>query len=375
MRIAFFTDTYHPTINGVVSVIDLLTDELSRLGHQVYIVAPRIHGEKNTQTVFRIPSLPFPGNREHRMSALFSTIVTPKLMRSLKIDVIYTHTPFNIGILGARIGHRAGIPIIHFYQTHLEEYLHYVNIPPRFRFFSAKKYLQWYCAQCDGIVVPTRPFREKLHEYGIGRHIDVVPTGIKVSAFRNGASMRTQFAIPETARVLLSAGRLQKEKNFPFLIDMFSTIGKKHPDTYLLIAGDGKLRSKLTRQAKATGIGERIIFAGYIDYRDMHNFYATGDIFVFASKTETQGLVLLEAMAAGLPVIAVAEGGVPDVIDHGTGGWLTTDSLEMFTDQVDTLLAADNLKYHKRKALQHARTFDARICTKRLVKVLERFHF
>ncbi len=195
--------------------------------------------------------------------------------------------------------------------------------------------IKWFCNRCDRIIVPTEKIKKELAGTGIRTGIEVVPTGVDLDLIRseNPSFVRRKHGIPEHGKVLLFAGRLAKEKNLPFLFKAFETIISQSEDTYLLLAAGGPMRKELEKIAP-----KNVIFAGEIKYPEILDYYAASDIFVFSSLSETQGLVLVEAMASGLPQVAVDAEGVSDVVRNGKTGYLTQLSIDGFSSKVLDLL-------------------------------------
>jgi len=311
LKILIFTDSFFPQINGLVIAVDTIANELSKK-NDVYVVIPKNHIKKYSTKykLISIPAAPFIFLPEYRVSSIFSFKIL-KLLLSTKFDVIHTHTFFSLGIMGLILGKIFKIPVIHTYHTYFEEYLHYIKLSPKTGGWIVKLISKWYCNLCDKIIVPSQMMRDVLISYGVKREIKVIPTGIEIKRFVKGNrnKWREKMNIPLNARVLLYVGRIAKEKNIFFLLECFRFVRKKVKDVYLLIVGDGPLRKDVMKYLNRFNLKNYVKITGYVNPIEIRDVYACGDIFVFASVTETQGLVILEAISAGLPVVAVAERG------------------------------------------------------------------
>lgn len=375
MKVALFTDTYKPQINGGASAVESIFNGLHELNHSAIVIAPRVKGEKSNEKIHRIPSLVFPFLREHRLANLHSRVITPEFLIKNKIDIIHSHMPFSIGFLAARLAKKTGIPIVHTYHTFFEQYIHYLKIPKMFGLQSVRKFSYLYCQKCDGIIVPTISFKVILESYGVTRPIDICPTGIKIDKFQKGDRnlWREKLRIPSSAKILLFAGRIGKEKNIEFLIELMPDLLKRMKNVYFIIAGDGPLKTKLKEYASSLGVSGRVRFLGYVPSDEMHNIYAAADLFVFSSVTETQGLVVLESMAMGVPVIAVPAYGIKDILNNGKGCYLANLNHREFTEKIILMLKKDNYTKMKISAIKYAGKFEIKNTTRQLVNIYKKY--
>lgn len=373
MNIAFFTESYKPYISGVTVSVATLTDALRALGHRVYVFAPSYKGHKDSdRDVFRFPSAPskYPG---FRLAIPFSMEISKKLPK-LGIDVIHSHSPFQLGLLGKSLAKKLNVPFVYTFHTLFEQYLHYAPLIPREiskKILSA--YLKHFCDTSDCVVVPSKPVLGFLKKEGVKSRIEIVPTGINFEASKQftGKFIREKHRIPASAVILLYVGRLSEEKNIPFLFKALKIISSKHPRAHMLLAAGGPQADALKALAKELGLSSRITFAGQIKQPDIFDYYAGADIFVFASTTETQGLVIAEAAGSGLPVVAVDAGGVSDTILDGKHGYLVPHDLKEFARRVGELIL--NEEKRKKMALaakEFARErFSARAYAKKAEKI------
>ncbi|PLS81435.1 hypothetical protein CYG49_02120 [Candidatus Saccharibacteria bacterium] len=310
MRIIFFTDVYRPTVNGVVESIDLFASELRAQGHEVQIVCPRYGDEtpEDEQDVLRIQSFPFLLYREYRLATIFSKTLFSH-MRKNAYDVVHIHSPFAVGLLGLYYAKRYNVPIIYTAHTNYADYLHYV--PGVNRILTPEltdKLAARFSNRIDMTIAPSEKIKQNLLSDGATQQVEVMSTGINLSAFKTGDSDRFKgkFNIGP-GPVLLYVGRLTKEKNIEFLMRSFALVRQSSPDTQLVLVGDGPWRGRLAQLASELGIDSSITFTGYLQGQDRFDAYASGDIFCLTSKTETQGLVLLEAAASGMPLAVISD--------------------------------------------------------------------
>lgn len=338
MRIAMFTDSYTPYVSGVVRSIQRFSRGLTDMGHTVYIFAPAygkadsdgIHSE--AAQVFRFYSVPAPTFPDFSIPIPI-TIKAEKLLRSLAIEVIHTHSPFMTGTLGATLAKRTALPLVFTHHTLYHEYTHYVPAPQAFAKQMCVRYLQRYCRKCDHIIAPTPLIKKLIIDlYGTPGPISILPSGIEVNQYDQADTswLHQRFSIDEQSRILLTVGRLNYEKNPQLVLEAFANLKPQNLDLHLVFVGDGPDREALETWAKDQGLAERVHFTGLLDAQEVIHCYCSADLFLFASQTETQGLVTAEAMAGGLPVVAVRATGSSDLVIHGHNGYLTApDASEM----------------------------------------------
>lgn len=368
MRIAQFTESFRPVINGVAVAVDLLAAELSRK-HHVEIFAPRFPGyqdEPGSSPVHRFPSYFWPRNRDYPLAIPVSPTISRGFSRG-EFEVVHTHSPFALGQAGLRWARRHGIPVVTTYHTLYVEYAHYAHVLPQ---GPVRSYLQWlsrsYCEACDLVAVPTAPIRDVLLEYGVRRPIHVIPTGLRLAGrpTRNPDFPRAALAIPEDALVILYAGRLAREKNLELLFGAFGRVARRVPTAWLLVAGSGPSERDALRLAEATGAADRIAFTGFVPPERMPEVFAAVDVFAFASLTDTQGLVLTEAKAAGVPAVSVNAYGPSAVITDGLDGFLVPNDAEAFAAALVRILTDDELRQRMSAAAEtEARRFSIEATT------------
>lgn len=377
MRVAIITDTFLPAINGVVTSIQVFRDELERQGHQVFVFAPRYsHSKETDERVFRFPSIPFPFSLMREQRIVFPSLRVFRQLARLRVDVIHSQVPSFSGAWAVLLSRLLRIPHLHTYHTHWMEYTHYMPLPR----WMSRRAVQWisqhYCGRCQLVLSPSDGMREALIQMGVDAPIRVLPTGIHLPSARSIKSpdeLRRTYPIPpperlEGKRILSYVGRVGREKNLRFLMHMLTVLLERRDDLHFLLVGDGPDRTDLDRDIEALHLSEHVTMTGYIDHEDVPGIFAMTDVFVTSSLTETQGLVLLESMAVGTPVVAVAAMGVRDMLEDGKGGMLSGHDEHEFARCVETLLDDHNRRRRaSEEAVQKAEEWSVPSMTRRLV--------
>lgn len=353
MKIGIFTDSYKPYTSGVVTSINTFREELDRLGHQVYIFAPNYPNyEEEESNVYRYYSLPAPTNPDYTLAIpVYPGMRT--LLDRLELDIIHVHSPFTMGRVGLHYAKRYGLPLLFTYHTLYDEYVHYVPVPQDWARDVTIKYSNHFCNQCNHIIAPSAEVANRLRYYRIKTPVTIIPTGVPLDRFKNGDGnwLRNNYNIPSANKILLFVGRLTREKNLEFLIEAFARLRESHAQTTLVLTAQGPLESELKRQVLSLGMSPEtdVIFTGALQFDTLVNVYYSADLFVFSSVTETQGLVLIEAMASGLPVVAVKANGVSDMVDNDINGKLTSCTVDDFSAAIGEILDNPDL-YERLKA-------------------------
>ena len=345
MNILFISDVFFPRVNGVSTSINTFATELRVLGHQVTLIAPSYTDEdKQEEWIFRVPSHKIYFDPEDRLMNFGKLKALLPWIRDKHFDVIHIHTPFTAHYVGIHFGKKLDIPVVETYHTFFEDYLHhYLPFIPQFISRKlARTISRRQCNAVDGIVSPSKPMLDVLKQYGIKTPAEVVATGLDDSSFArvDGEHFRMSHDIPLAQPMLLFVGRVAHEKNIGFLLEMHEELIKKHPDALLVITGEGPAEESIKHYIDKLGISNKVRMIGYLDRsHELIACYKAADIFVFASKSETQGLVLLEAMAQGTAVVAIAELGTKSILIEGEGVLIAKDDINDFADKVSVLLS------------------------------------
>ena len=336
MRVLMVSDVYFPRVNGVSTSIETFRRQLSGQGVEVRLVVPRYGDEAEEPGVVRVAGRPVPGDPEDRLVG-WRAMHRAVLEAARDCDLIHIQTPFVAHYAGLKAARMLGLPVVATYHTLFEEYVqHYAPfLPAGWLKGLARGFSRRQCNALDGIVVPSTAMQQRLTSYGVAVPLHVLPTGIPTARFAagNGPAFRFRYGILSTRPVALFVGRVAHEKNIGFLLEALAHARLKRPDLLLVVAGEGPAMEDLKARVKTLALRDSVQFIGYLDRQQaLPDCYAAADVFVFASRTETQGLVLLEAMAAGLPVIALAEMGTTDILAPGRGAISPPAEVKAFGD-------------------------------------------
>lgn len=369
------SDVYFPRINGVSTSMQTFHHELGAQGVRITVAAPEYPGHIETEGVIRIASRQVPLDPEDRLMTRAGINTFSRRITSADFSLIHVQTPFAAHYAGIKLARRLGVPVIATYHTHFEEYLfHYLPIVPRRALRGlARRTARGQCNALDAIVVPSQPMAETLRDYGVTTPLHVIPTGLPESQFIRGSGerFRTTHNIGAERKIALFVGRAAFEKNIGFLLEVAAHARQQQPDLLLVIAGEGPALEQLKRKANQLGINDHVRFVGYLPRESgLRDCYAAADVFTFASRTETQGLVLLEAMAVGLPVLALPALGAAEIIAPQRGAISATDAPAAFADQLVTLLdQPERLATLSREGIVFAHEWGAAAQAKRLANL------
>ena len=376
MKIGIFSESYEPVLNGVTVSILTLTRELKKLGHDIYVFAPNYPGHKDVENVtFRFPSVRTWFARDYPLAWPYMPGLTRKV-KQLGLDVIHTHTPFMTGWAGLKLARRLGIPIVSTNHTQYVEYAHYVPLAPRATMRAIIiGHLRRYYNKCDGVVVPSSPTADLLRTYGVLKPIYVIPTGNTLDTCMDPqarSTIRQEYGIPADARALIYVGRLAREKNLGLLFNAFEKLAAGCEGLYLLVVGGGPFEAGCREIAARLAYSGRVKFTGYIPREKVAKYYSAGDIFAFPSMTETQGLVIGEALGAGLPCVAVNAGGAPEMVVDGADSFLAANDAEDFSSKIARFLTDRELyRRFSCKAVENAARFTPHGMAARMLEVYE----
>lgn len=345
LHVLLLSDVYFPRINGVSTSIETFRGCLAALGVRVTLVAPDYTGaDPLAADIIRLPARVVPLDPEDRLMRWRALADLDRRLADETIDLVHVQTPFAAHYAGLHLAKARGIPCIATYHTHFEEYLfHYIRFLPRGALRAAARWLaRRQCNALDAVVVPSAALATTLADYGVTAPLHVIATGLPESQFvpGDGRRFRQAWGITAERRVALFVGRAAFEKNIGFLLQMIDRARRQQPQLLLVIAGEGPALPALRRQAEALQLEDHVRFVGYLPRQGgLRDCYAAADVFTFASLTETQGLVLLEAMAIGLPVLAIPALGAAAIVAPQRGALAAADDPEAFAAQLLALLA------------------------------------
>lgn len=345
MRILMISDVYFPRINGVSTSIQTFRRGLHAAGHETILIAPEYPGappDRET-AVLRVPSRGVPRDPEDRAMKLGALRALRAEIERLEPDLVHIQTPFIAHYQGTALARALRVPVVETYHTYFEEYLHhYVPLMPRAVMrFVARRFTVSQCNVLDSLVVPSRAMEQALLDYGVRCPMHIIPTGMEMERFAggDGQRFRAQLGIAPGQPVLVHVGRIAHEKNIEFLFRMFARIVRSKPGAVFIVAGEGPALASCKAYVRSLGIAQHVRFVGYLSReRELLDCYRAGDLFVFSSRTETQGLVLLEAMALGVPVVSTAHMGTADIMNPQRGARVAPDDEGEFANIVVQLL-------------------------------------
>ena len=369
MKIAMMTNNYKPFVAGVPISVERLSVGLRALGHQVTVFAPSYDEQDTEEDVIRYGAL------LKGVAGGFSVpnSLDPKIERAFwegHFDVIHVHHPMMIGATARYLSWKYHVPLVSTYHTRYEQYLHYVGLTGLERFWPI--YLRRTLGACNMVFAPTPHIRDYLRETGINPPIEVLPTGLSKTAFypdqQKAKRLREQFCEGRPF-LFCTVARLAKEKNLEFLLESLALYKQKAgPCFKLLLIGKGPYREKLCRRIGELALTEEIILTGEVRNEDMKEYCAASDLFLFSSRSETQGIVLLEAMAVGTPVLALRATGTDDIVINGVNGYMTQVSgdsprdriqdARVFADKAMAILSGKELETLKQGAKETANKYD-----------------
>lgn len=358
-------------MGGVTRSIETFVREFQSRGHEVHIFAPSFEGHTDQEAwITRVPAIPRFNQTDFSLPLPFSFKVR-SVFEKFNPDLVHVQHPFFLGEMGMHLGKSRGLPIILTYHTQYERYSHYAPIDSDLVKRWIINVCTSFCNLCDLVVAPSSDIRKMLASREVRTRVQVIPTGVDLSLYENPDRqwLRKKFDIKEDKRILIHIGRLAREKNLEFLFRSVAEAMGKRKDLLFFVAGLGDLEDALKKLADQLGIRQHVIFYGNMGPEELVNAYAGGDLFVFSSMTETQGLVNLESMAAGTPVVAVDAPGVRDVVEHGVNGFLTTGDPGDFSEKILVLLSSPEKRAaFSKAALKTAGEFSTAIMAGRMLK-------
>ncbi|MCE1245362.1 MAG: glycosyltransferase family 4 protein [Firmicutes bacterium] len=340
MNIGIFTNAYKPLISGVVNSIDLIKSGMEARGHRVYVFAPKYKGYRDCESdVNRFYSVNLTVRVDFPLAIPYHYKIF-KMIPELDLDIIHTHHPFLLGEVGGAFARKLGIPLVYTFHTQFEQYSHYIpfnqDIVKKVTRHSVINYAQ----KCDLIICPSTTILTLLDNYGITAPIEMIPNAINLDTFRHTdpRPVYEKYGISPSDKVLVYVGRIGLEKNLGFMLKSFKRAQAEVPEAKLMIVGDGPELEFMREFAGNLGIEKSVVFPGRVEYSEIPAFYGAGYAFIMTSTTEVKPLAILEAMAAGLPVVAISAAGSSDTVNQGEDGILTDHNMDHFTEALLRIL-------------------------------------
>jgi len=377
MKVAWFTDTWLPTMDGVVTSLLSFKSEIKKKGHEVYLFVPGERDEDDfNNKIFYYRARPFkkyPNYRIARIRSIFGSR-TKRIIGKLKPDVIHSHSPAFMGMHGVVASHHYNIPLIFTYHTFLEDSVYLISPLPSVQKIVRKllrTWLKWYFKRCDGIIAPSKAARDEIKEL-TDKEIEVIPTGIDIDRFAHGdgKKVRDEMGLGNE-KVVLHVGRVVKEKNLDLMVDAAPLLLEKVPDAVFVIVGSGPYWDALKQKVRQANLENKFIFTGFVEDEKLPDYYHAANIFAFPSKYETQGIVAIEAMAAGLPVVAANVRSLPEIVEDGICGFLfDADNAHDFAEKMATALKIGQISDEAKK---RAANYSIEKCTDMLTSFYEGF--
>ena len=344
LKIAIFSDSALPVLNGVSISIDGLIQELRNQGHSVHFFTAAYSGHKDQDpNTHRFLASEMPWTKGYPL-ALPPFYLMLQQFRKVKFDVIHTHTPWTIGFVGLRWGQSHEIPVVSTYHTLYDKYVHYIPLlPRRYVRYKIAKHTHYYYNSVDHVITPSAASQKWLYRHSVKKPISVIPTSACIYGQWERGEVRQKLGISPLHKVLLYVGRIAKEKNVGFLFKSVALAIEKDPEIRFWLVGDGPYREECLKLARSFGIGDKVRFAGFVPRDQVDQYYSAADLFIFSSMTETQGLVVNEAMAHGLPALVVQGGGAGSSVQNGVNGYLLANDPHLFSKTILDVLDHDSL--------------------------------
>jgi len=376
MRIIMMTNTYFPIVGGLEQSVYSFSEEFRTLGHEVLIVTPAFEGMPTEEPgVIRIKAIKKFSGTIFSVNFPVSGLLT-RLMKEFSPDIVHSHCPFFMGDFALRLSRQHAIPLVFTYHTMFEQYVHDWPIQNEGIKRFIVKLAAGYANFVDRVIVPCESVQEILLKRGVKTPMEIVPTGIDLKRFSKGDGkvFRQQNQIPSDALVIGHAGRLASEKNLDFLINCMVELLKKDPRAHVLIVGLGPSERMIKDTFKQAGLEKRLHLTGVLHYQHLVDAYFAMDVFAFASLSETQGIVLIEAMAAGIPVVALDAPGAREVVkDYHNGRLLNEMDQQSFVDAIRWVLSRtpEELQTIKQIVRMTVQKYSINISAKRMLEVYE----
>ena len=352
MRVGIFTESYPPLVNGVSTSILMLEHALTKLGHEVFIITVSDNKKdyvlENNGHILRLPSVNLANCYDYKMTSVYP-IKAVNMIKKMDLDVIHSNVEFTVGIFARVVSEQLSIPLVHTYHTNWEDYTHYITKNKKILDDICKKLLKYLVVFFEDktvteLIVPSNKiynlFKDK---YKFTKNIHIIQTGIETSKFykenfnqKDINSLKKKLGIKKKDFVVMTVSRLAKEKSVDRIINNHKELVKKYSNMKLLIVGDGPDIDKLKDEAKSLGVSDSVIFTGKVPLSDIPIYYQLGNVFVTASKSETQGLTVVEAISSSLPVVAVKDDSFVNSVIEDFNGFVFTDD-EKYINSISKL--------------------------------------
>ncbi|GIV18283.1 MAG: 1,2-diacylglycerol 3-glucosyltransferase [Armatimonadota bacterium] len=376
MHIAIFSESYPPVTNGVAVSVGTLRRELLQRGHRVTVITVR-HPQAPAQEedVIRFPSFTWLFAPDYPLPQPRPLPALHRFFRENHVDVIHVQIPFLLGVIGLRMGRRHGIPVVAHYHTLYDCYLHYAPVLPQ---GMLRTLLWWHLRRfyrgAQATVVPSHFACRYLQQHGVpSRMVEVIPTGVEfhpLTVQRDEA--RARYGLPPERPILVYVGRMAREKNLSLLLEMLPLVQRDVPNVLLWLVGSGNAQEALHKQAQRMGLSTVVRLQGRVAHESISAVYAAADLFVFPSVTETQGLVLWEAQAHGLPCVVVNAGGAPESVRDGVDGLLVPNDAKAFAQAVVRLLKDHDTRHRMSQNALNAQRLTPGEMAERMLEVYQR---
>jgi 1,2-diacylglycerol 3-alpha-glucosyltransferase len=377
MNILMMTNTYLPHVGGVANSVSVFTKEMQRRGHHVVVVAPEYsEAVRDDPNIIRVPALQHFNGSDFSMMLPIPNFLVHHL-ENFRPDIVHSHHPFLLGSTAIRISMRYNVPLVFTQHTMFEQYTHYVPMGHK----RLKKFVvilsTGYANMSNLVIAPSESIAAVLKSRGVNRPIEVIPTGIHVDKFRHGdgQKIRVSANIPHDAFVIGHLGRLAPEKNLEFLSKAVALFLQNEPKAHFIVVGYGPSEEQMYRFFLHKNLQSRVRFIGKLQNQELIDAYHAMDVFAFSSKSETQGLVLAEAMAAGVPVVALDASGVREVVrDNSNGYLLKSENIQYFANALERIhiMSPQNRESFSSEAKKTAELFSVKVCTTKLLDVYEK---
>lgn len=376
MRIGLFTDTYAPQVNGVAISLQLISEGLKKRGHQVTIFAPRFPGYKDNETnVMRLPSLKYLNNPPIYVAVLGTPRSTWKLTRE-NFDVLHAHSPASMGLLAYLTASTKRLPLIYTYHTSITDYTHYIKFVGGTSLI--KRAAGWFSKAStdlgDQVIVPSPKFYRLLLNQKVKQPITVIPNGIDLSMFKavkNPGALRNRLGLSSDMPILLTVGRMDPEKRLEFIVEAFDQISDRVPNAHLVFAGDGSARKSVEAKVNSIRAKDRVHFLGMVKRTDLPDILHDATVFLSASTTEVHPISVIEAIASGLPFVAVRDEAFEGMLEDGLNGYEVPLDVKTYADVLADLLPD---RQRLERFGQHSLSLSEKYSIEAQVKALEKLY-